>query len=69
MPEKAEIGQSRCQEWSFRSPVESGVYEYMLIAHHNRNPHNPFTPHDSSRQPFRSDVENQCSSFISLLDV
>jgi WD40 repeat protein len=47
MPEKAEIGQSRCQDWSFRSPVESRVYEYMLIAHRGRNPHDPFTSHDS----------------------
>jgi hypothetical protein len=69
MPEKAEIGQSRCQEWSFRSPVESRVYEYMLIAHHDRNLHEPFTSHGSSRRPFRSDVENKCFSYISLLDV
>jgi hypothetical protein len=54
---------------SFRSPVESRVYEYMMIAHHGRNPHDPFTSHGSSRRPFRSDVENECSSCISLLDV
>jgi hypothetical protein len=69
MPEKAEIGQSRCQEWSFRSPVEPRVYEYMLIAHHGRSLHDLFTSHDSSRRPFWSDVENNCFPYISLLDV